>query len=199
MPTSVHECPSRFLSTTLFNHVKDWLTSVVPGVELLTVGNPTYTLPIGEKIPDGGFYAFRTRTSPAFPQMILEVGYTQSYRSLLEDARQWLLGSTDVRSVLLVKFLKPKKRDMHRVGRWRAWIEIWERGDNGCVSIQSWRVIIDDFQKYRASRRSCQVFALSRKERAGTDSPRSEFPSRGGSRQWGSISRIWFASVDPGI
>lgn len=140
MPTPVHESPCRFLSTTLFNEVRDWLEGVNPMVTVLTVGNTTCNLPTGGKIPDGGFYTFTTKRSPALPQMVLEVGYSQSYPSLIEDARKWLSASTKVRSVLLVNFISPKDEDMPLVNRWRAWIEIWERGENGCVSVQSWCV-----------------------------------------------------------
>jgi len=97
---------------------------------VLTVGNATFHLPGGRQVPDGGLYAFKTRKSPIFPQMVLEVGYSQSYESLIRNARRWLLGSPQVRSVMLVKFAKPDERDMPRVNQWRAWIEIWLRTED---------------------------------------------------------------------
>jgi hypothetical protein len=98
---------------------------------VLTVGNAICRLADGRKVPDGGFYAFKTLKSPVVPQMVLEVGYSQSYESLVRDCRRWLLGSAQVRSVLLVKFVKPDDGDMRRINRWRVWIEIWVRTEDG--------------------------------------------------------------------
>lgn len=141
MPTPVHESPSRYLSTILFAEVNAWLTRVNPRVTMLTANNATYHLPNCEKVPDGGLYTFTTRRSPVFPQMILEVGYAQSYRSLVGDAQDWLMGSVEVRSVMLVKFVKPENKYLHLVNKWEVYMEIWERTQDGrCVLVQSWCV-----------------------------------------------------------
>lgn len=98
---------------------------------MTVVNNTTFKLPSGRKEPDGGLFVCTTRKSPKYPQMILEVGYSQSEASLVEDARHWLLGSSlQVQSVLIVKFVKPKGEDMHSADKWKAWVEVWVRTEN---------------------------------------------------------------------
>ncbi|KAA8912202.1 hypothetical protein FN846DRAFT_996545 [Sphaerosporella brunnea] len=58
--------------------------------------------PAWAKTPDAGFYV-QQGSDDSLPRVVCEIGFSESYDDLLDDAYQWLLKAPDVQLVILVK------------------------------------------------------------------------------------------------
>ena len=61
----------------------------------------------------------------AHPSIVVESGWTESYNLLESDMRLWLLGSPDVKVVLILNWTKPSQ------GRVKGTVEAFSRDVNG--------------------------------------------------------------------
>lgn len=122
MPTIVHDAAQSYCSIEYAKMYKrDFLTE--DEISLLSLhfgaddflpsgrarqGNPSGTKKEGG-IKKQADVSFSYGTDPAFPSLVWEVGFTESYADLLEDARQWLEKSGGaVKLVILVKLEEGK-------------------------------------------------------------------------------------------
>ncbi|KAJ5138743.1 uncharacterized protein N7515_003591 [Penicillium bovifimosum] len=129
MPNHTHEAPLAWFVQQLTRwHINGQLTPaehlkvMVKASPRVTASNPPYTG--AEKEPDT-FISCRGTPSLHEPRIVIEVGLSQTYLSLVEDAKLWLEGvGASVRKVLLVKFYR------RRQGVAGA-IELWGRNAAG--------------------------------------------------------------------
>ncbi|KAA8897381.1 hypothetical protein FN846DRAFT_921515 [Sphaerosporella brunnea] len=64
--------------------------------------------PAWAKTPDAGFYV-QQGADESLPRVVCEIGFSESYDDLLDDAYQWLLKAPDVQLVVLVKVEEDSK------------------------------------------------------------------------------------------
>jgi hypothetical protein len=142
MPSTLHDFFIRYFTTDLYPKINGWLRVNLPNFESMIVLDPT--MPIVSELeayeprytrrePDAGAHIWRTETDDCgtYPQIIVEVGYTQSWPSLLRKASAWLCGSLgEVKCVVLVKVNPPtsdSEKDFGDETKWEAYLEIHVR------------------------------------------------------------------------
>lgn len=65
-----------------------------------------------------------------YPNIVVEIGYSESYEDLIEDAKLWLLKTPrhPVLSIILFKFEKPAAvADFNNFDKWGLFFEVWEK------------------------------------------------------------------------
>ncbi|KXG46832.1 uncharacterized protein PGRI_035780 [Penicillium griseofulvum] len=129
MPNYTHEAPLAWFVHQLTRwHINHQLTPaehldvMVTASPSVTATNPPYN---GDrKEPDTFISVFGTPNLQQ-PRIVIEVGFSQTYRSLVEDTTLWLEGvGPNVRKVLLIKFLQRKQGVA-------GTIELWGRNSTG--------------------------------------------------------------------
>jgi hypothetical protein len=62
-----------------------------------------------------------------YPTFVVEVGYSESWDELIEDAIDWLCGTDGhILAALAVKFVKPEKEDdFSDVEKWEGWMQLY--------------------------------------------------------------------------
>jgi hypothetical protein len=109
--------------------IRSWITKIAPEYEVRLRVSPLLELedvPIRRKAPDAALDIVRRGTRTRWPQMVLEVGYSESTDQLRRDAMHWLLGTRGVvRSVMIIKLDGPRGINFDKWQKWSGWIEIW--------------------------------------------------------------------------
>ncbi|KAJ5170586.1 uncharacterized protein N7500_003369 [Penicillium coprophilum] len=129
MPNYTHEAPHAWFIQQLMRwHINGQLTPdellnvMVTASPRVTARNPPYT--DDQKEPDT-FISYFTSPSLHEPRIVIEVGFNQTYRSLVEDAKLWLEGvGANVCKVLIVKFFQRRQGVA-------GTIELWGRNSTG--------------------------------------------------------------------
>jgi hypothetical protein len=64
-----------------------------------------------------------------YPNILVEVGYSETHPDLIEDARHWLCESnSQVLCVIIFCFKKPRREsDFSDLSKWKAFVEVYER------------------------------------------------------------------------
>jgi hypothetical protein len=131
MTSPVHDAVPSFFTSSLFNEIHNWLNEVAPECTIRPSVNakvPLDGVSIPAKVPDAAVRVEPDGMQLRCPQMVIEVGYSQTIASLRRDAENWLAGSSgECRSVVVVKFHKPKSIDFGNWEKWTGWMEIWVR------------------------------------------------------------------------
>ncbi|KAA8892623.1 hypothetical protein FN846DRAFT_915090 [Sphaerosporella brunnea] len=86
--------------------------------------------PAWAKTPDAGFYA-QQGSDDSLPRVVCEIGFSESYDDLVDDAYQWLMKAPDVQLVILVKAEEDSKTLAARQKSRRGEIErlVWQFGN----------------------------------------------------------------------
>ncbi|KAJ5534322.1 hypothetical protein N7527_000576 [Penicillium freii] len=129
IPNYTHEAPHAWFVQQLSRwHLNGQLTPdellniVVTASPRVTASNPPYT---GDQKEPDTFITSLGSPSLLEPRVVIEVGFSQTYLSLVEDAKLWLEGvGTSVRNVLLVKFFQRRQGVA-------GTIELWGRNATG--------------------------------------------------------------------
>ena len=140
MSSSIHDSFSRYFCWNLSLQIHDWLSPILYEHKISIILTPIIRLldvSIARKVPDAGLKVTKRGDVCTWPQMAIEVGYSEMERELCDDAWNWLYGSSNhVQSVLVVKFEKPV--DPNTFGNWKqwtGWLEIHARSSSTrCVS-----------------------------------------------------------------
>ncbi|KAA8914397.1 hypothetical protein FN846DRAFT_902115 [Sphaerosporella brunnea] len=127
MVSPVHQSISEFVSEMSGQMVRaDWLDRAElmrlntgqRRSKLLTANYrrlcDTHKPPAWEKDPDA---CFNYKEKPGFPsrtRVVFELGFSESYVDLVNDAHQWLLKSLHVQLVVLIKFTEDKAACLHQ-------------------------------------------------------------------------------------
>ncbi|KZP31094.1 hypothetical protein FIBSPDRAFT_71525 [Athelia psychrophila] len=135
-----HESIQEFLSHHLFADVNRWIRQSGPsGTRLKLSGAATSDMYSGGqlrtagKVPDQSYkILIKGRARATYPSMIFEIGYSEDYQHLLQDAARWLWESnSEVLCVIIIKFFKPPQiQDFGDPQAWRACLEVYERGEH---------------------------------------------------------------------
>jgi hypothetical protein len=129
MPNYTYEAPHAWFIHQLTRwHINQQLTPaehlnvMVTASPRVTATNPPYNG--DQKEPDTFITSFGSPNLHQ-PRIVIEVGFSQTYRSLVEDAKLWLEGvGPNVRKVLLIKFFQRKQGVA-------GTIELWGRNSTG--------------------------------------------------------------------
>jgi hypothetical protein len=128
----MHESFRRYFSAFLYSEILAWLNEILPGFSAIPSGSPRIPLdPDFSKEPDEGLYIWRSEGHYGiYPNMIIEVGYSETWNDLEKDASEWLWGSEgEVRCVLLVNLMppagvSPDSDDFRDETKWEGYLEI---------------------------------------------------------------------------
>jgi hypothetical protein len=141
MPSTYHESTVH-IARKIADSLTVWLSTVAPGHCALLFGSPRLSLHhhdgphIIDKEPDACIslshddVAIRRELMRlGYPQILVEIGYSETYKDLINDARDWLLFSSGkVLSVLIFKWVRPSQQeDFGDVSKWRLFAELYER------------------------------------------------------------------------
>jgi hypothetical protein len=123
--------------------LNDWMSVVAPGYHVMIFGAPRLPLfnnmglHIFGKEPDisiGLGHRFDADIMKeiigwGFPPIVIEVGYSETYKQLVDDARDWLLFSNQkILSVIIFKWTKPvEEQDSLDPLKWELFAEVYER------------------------------------------------------------------------
>lgn len=129
MPNYTHEAPHAWFVQQLTRwHINGQLTPaehlnvMITSSPRVNASNPPYT---GDQKEPDTFISYFGSPSLHEPRIVIEVGFGQTYLSLVEDAKLWLEGvGANVRKVLLVKFFQRRKGVA-------GTIELWGRNSTG--------------------------------------------------------------------
>jgi hypothetical protein len=129
MTSLIHDIFVAYFCQRLSVSIESWIRTIAPSHTVRLQVSPTFCLEgvsVRKKVPDAALKVLPRDTLACWPQMVLEVGYSQSESDLRRVAKCWLLGTRGaVRSVLLVKFCKPGPMDFGDWTKWKGWVEIW--------------------------------------------------------------------------
>src|SRR5882762_1869958 len=135
LPSAVHESVHDYLTDSFKYSLRRWVTKFVPTAKIIATGQVDEDLFTSEcvrrgKAPDE---AFRVKI-PGFPlrrypNILVEVGYSETHPDLIEDARHWLCESNgQVLCVIIFCFKKPtRESDFSDLSKWKAFVEVYER------------------------------------------------------------------------
>jgi hypothetical protein len=135
----MHDFFLRYFMKYVYPDIATWLTATFPDFESVPIINPTLPLlfdkpasdahDIIKKEPDAGVRIWRSGTADRsiYPNMIVEVAYSESWQHVRDKAGVWLWGSSgQVRCALLVKLNHPAE-DFDDATKWEAYLEIHVR------------------------------------------------------------------------
>jgi hypothetical protein len=134
----MHESFPNYFRLDLYPEIRAWLNLILPGFSARTSGSPTKRLnldfdlqPFGKEADEGLFiWSKEVGHYGYFPGMIIEVGCSETWNELKNDARDWLWGSKgEVKCVVLVKLIAPSS-DFGDETKWRGFLEIHIRAEN---------------------------------------------------------------------
>ncbi|KAJ5188749.1 hypothetical protein N7491_005070 [Penicillium cf. griseofulvum] len=129
MPSYTHEAPHAWFVQALLRWSTngqltpaEYLGVMITPSPRVTASNPPYT---GDQKEPDTFITHIESPSLHEPRIVIEVGFGQTCRSLVEDAKLWLEGvGASVRKVLLVKFFQ-RRQGVSGI------IELWGRNSTG--------------------------------------------------------------------
>lgn len=135
--THVHEAPNVFFHN-LQPLLQEWMGELGYTGNLKFLGAPACNIwRNGKQIGHGKAADICFGIAPAdknkkeslYPEIIIEVGYTETWAELLEDARTWILDTGGcVQCVILVKYTKPANdKDFNKVEKWQGQIAVYHR------------------------------------------------------------------------
>jgi hypothetical protein len=136
LPSDIHESIQGYLTGALRYSLRQWLMKSIPGANVKISGSVDRDLVTADgklkgKTPDQGFNikipGFGIRK---FPNVVFEVGYSESHSCLLDDARRWLTESEGepVLCVIIFVFRKPSSAfNFSESSKWKAFLEVYER------------------------------------------------------------------------
>lgn len=139
--SKIHESVQNYLTYDLRIALQTWLSRVIPGAELEIDGQVVAELynevglQVKGKVPDQAYRVYTDSESEPrrYPNVVVEVGYSESRVYLIDDARRWLLYTHEdpVLSVIIIWFNEPKsKDDFGDISKWSASLEVYERYKN---------------------------------------------------------------------
>jgi hypothetical protein len=133
MPSAVHESFPSYFATEMYPEIRTWISKKLPNFRTrfslsvrkkLLSGVPPITI---SKEPDAGIHVWGPSMGEfgsGYPSLVVEVGYGEGWPKLKRDSYGWLSGSSrKVRTVILVKFHKPKA-NFGDATKWRGYLEI---------------------------------------------------------------------------
>ena len=140
LPSDIHESIQEYLTDTLRYNLRHWVGKFFTNAKVKITGSISRDLFSADgsrlkgKTPDQGFRV----TSPElaarlYPNIIVEVGYSESHTDLLDDARRWLTQAREdpVLCVLIFLFRKPSESSHFAdLSKWKAFLEVYERYAN---------------------------------------------------------------------
>ncbi|KAI9829258.1 MAG: hypothetical protein M1826_005722 [Phylliscum demangeonii] len=126
MPSSLHESIIGSLHQALFRAMESLPVDVQMRLDIRTYLKWPLDhgeRPVGKKVPDLALIIHRN------PCWILEVGFSQPYDDLVEDARQWLEDAPTVKAVMLVKMTEqpPFRSPIHSRDLADVNLEAWAK------------------------------------------------------------------------
>ncbi|KZP11563.1 hypothetical protein FIBSPDRAFT_1050705 [Athelia psychrophila] len=138
-----HESIQEFLCHHLFAGVNRWVQQSGPSCTRLKLSGAATSdmysegqLRTAGKVPSQSYkILIKGRARTTYPTMIFEIGYSEDYQHLLQDATCWLWESnSEVLCVILIKFFKPPQiQDFGDPQAWRACLEVYERGEHSRI------------------------------------------------------------------
>ena len=140
LPSDIHESIQEYLTDTLRYNLRHWVAKFFTNAKVKITGSISRDLFSADgsrlkgKTPDQGFRV----TSPKlvarlYPNIVVEVGYSESHRDLLDDAHRWLTQAREdpVLCVLIFLFRKPSESSHFTdLSKWKAFLEVYERYAN---------------------------------------------------------------------
>jgi hypothetical protein len=135
LPSAVHESVHDYLTDSFKYSLRRWVTKFVPNAKIVATGQVDEDLFTSEcvrrgKAPDEAFRVKIPGFPPRrYPNILVEVGYSETHPDLVEDARHWLCESNgQVLCVIIFCFKKPgRESDFSDLSKWKAFIEVYER------------------------------------------------------------------------
>ncbi|KIM71529.1 hypothetical protein PILCRDRAFT_16992 [Piloderma croceum F 1598] len=137
LASDMHESIQEYLMESLKFSLRRWVTSIVANVNVTIMGAVDRDLVSSDgtklkgKTPDQGFQVKIPGVEVRdYPNIAVEVGYSESHPDLVDDARHWLTQTHDepVLAVLIFCFKKPlQDSDFADFKKWKAFIEVYER------------------------------------------------------------------------
>lgn len=129
-PTYIHEAPNVFFQE-MGPWMSQWMKALGDERGMKFIGAPCCTLYCEDgkqvvRIGKSGDICFDVTESP-FPEFVVEVGYSESWVDLLEDAKSWLFYTKGhVRCVILIKYTKPiDAANFKDLNQWKGEIGVY--------------------------------------------------------------------------
>jgi hypothetical protein len=137
LPSDVHESLQEYLTGSLKVSLARWVKTIIANTRVTVMGSVDRDLVSADgsrlkgKTPDQGFQVkIPDLDIRDYPNIVVEVGYSESHTDLINDARCWLTLTHDepVLSVLIFCFKKPSRdSDFTDFSKWKAFVEVYER------------------------------------------------------------------------
>ena len=136
LPSDIHESVQGYLTGPLRYSLRQWLTKYIPDADVKVSGSVDRDLVTADgtlkgKTPDQGFYIrIADLDLRMFPNVVFEIGYSESHPNLRDDARRWLTETQGepVLCVILFIFRKPSSASgFSELNKWKAFLEVYER------------------------------------------------------------------------
>jgi hypothetical protein len=136
LPSDIHESIQEYLTDTLRYNLRHWVAKFFTNAKVKITGSISRDLfstdgsRLKGKTPDQGFRVTSPKLAARlYPNIIVEVGYSESHRDLLDDARRWLTQAREdpVLCVLIFLFRKPSESSHFAdLSKWKAFLEVYE-------------------------------------------------------------------------
>jgi len=137
LPSDIHESIQEYLTDKFKYSLRRFVTRFVPNAKVITSGSvdreliPADGSRLKGKTPDQAFLVkIPGIIVRKFPNLVVEVGYSESLPNLIDDARRWLTETqgTPVLCVLIFDFKKPSQdRDFADMTKWKALLHVYDR------------------------------------------------------------------------
>lgn len=137
LASDIHESIQEYLTESLKFSLRRWVTGIIANANVTIMGAVDRDLVSSDgtklkgKTPDQGFQVKIPGVEVRdYPNIAVEVGYSESHPDLVDDARHWLTQTHDepVLAVLIFCFKKPSQdSDFADFKKWKAFIEVYER------------------------------------------------------------------------
>lgn len=139
LASHAHESLQFYLTQDFRSSLQEWVRKIIPKAIVDIAGTvrhdlyDTQGIRLKGKTPDQGFRILmppRYKKQGSYPNIVIEIGYSESYSDLCDDARRWLCETDDgsVLCVIIFSFKKPTKdEDFLVADKWRAFLEVYER------------------------------------------------------------------------
>jgi hypothetical protein len=131
-PSPVHESLQNFF-INIVSTIQRKMVEINPTAEVQSLGpQNTKLMRKGRGTRDKGAdlslnVMLPDRPALVYPTFVVEVGYSESWDELIEDAIDWLCGTDGhILAALAVKFVKPEKEDdFTDVEKWEGWMQLY--------------------------------------------------------------------------
>jgi len=137
LPSDIHESIQEYLTDSLKYSLRRWVARFFAHAKVKITGSIDRDLFSADggrlkgKTPDQGFRVIIPGLEPRhYPNIIVEVGYSESHPDLVSDARRWLTEARDdpVLCALIIIFRKPSQSsNFTDLSKWKASLEVYER------------------------------------------------------------------------